>query len=330
MCQVLIHKVKCAGLLQDQEPDNFKCKQCKESDVILNLSNSTSIYCDLDNDLTRDKLEIRYLKKLLKEKDVIIKCLNTTVESLQQQIYLLKDLHKQNTKNYQMPSNDNHSSVFSKATIQNSNKEYLKSTKITAAPHNTKRSANRKQDSGECSTSSMKLSQTDVDLCNGKDKINETKNKITQKHLKDALTEAEAELKMTCNNYANLENDETSKQEWQTVNYKQKTRKNNKPIVGNGSLATNHVLKSTDNFAFLHVYKLHPTTSVQELEDFLKPIVGEIKCEKLNSRNPEYYSSFKLTIDDCHVPEVMSANLWPKGVCINKFFHPRARTQQNP
>lgn len=94
-------------------------------------------------------------------------------------------------------------------------------------------------------------------------------------------------------------------------------------IIGS-STSQNLSIRQPLHLAFLHVYKLHPETTVDELKRFLLPIFPEVQVEKLNSKYPNYYSSFKVTISESKMQAALTPTLWPRGVCVNRFFHPKA------
>lgn len=100
-------------------------------------------------------------------------------------------------------------------------------------------------------------------------------------------------------------------------------RAKSKLIIGS-STSQNLAIKQPLNLAFLHVYKLHPETAVEELREFLLPIFPEVQVEKLNSKYPNYYSSFKVAVSESKLQAALTPTLWPRGVCVNRFFHPKA------
>jgi hypothetical protein len=53
-----------------------------------------------------------------------------------------------------------------------------------------------------------------------------------------------------------------------------------------------------------------------ESED-IKP---DVKVEKLRSRFPENYSSFKIIVNSEFYGTLLSSEFWPKGVAVRKFY----------
>ena len=59
---------------------------------------------------------------------------------------------------------------------------------------------------------------------------------------------------------------------------------------------------------------------------------GDIECEKLNSRYPEKYSSFEVTMRAEDPSAILNENNWPRGTYFRRFREPRrnpSRTMSN-
>ncbi|XP_045480896.1 uncharacterized protein LOC123685284 [Harmonia axyridis] len=82
-----------------------------------------------------------------------------------------------------------------------------------------------------------------------------------------------------------------SENKWNFVD-RRKRRGKMVVVVGNES-QTETKVKGVPKTIDLHVYRIHPNTSVEDLKDMLKPHFGEVVTEALKSRNPEIYSSFE-------------------------------------
>lgn len=82
------------------------------------------------------------------------------------------------------------------------------------------------------------------------------------------------------------------------------------------------LLKSAVIYKSLHVYKLQASTSEEEVIQYLKNrgFMG-VKCEKLNSRRPDEYSSFKVSVTDTDYDKLNCEETWPTGVRFNHFLH---------
>lgn len=98
------------------------------------------------------------------------------------------------------------------------------------------------------------------------------------------------------------------------------TRKSPKPIIG--TQKTNSVVPKMI-MSYIHVFRLNPDTTENKLCDFFKPHIPDFKCEKLKSRQPEIYSSFKVPFPAEYLQDAMSADFWPEGVAVNRIFFKR-------
>lgn len=98
-------------------------------------------------------------------------------------------------------------------------------------------------------------------------------------------------------------------------------RKGSKPaVIGELCTANNTSLRAVPKKAYLHVTRLHPDTTCDEVKAFLATEFSEVECEALTSKFPEYYASFKVIINHDNKEKVMNPQLWPRGAYINTFF----------
>lgn len=110
---------------------------------------------------------------------------------------------------------------------------------------------------------------------------------------------------------------------WTVVEKKRvKNSKRAPPIIGDLK-SNNSILRSMSRMVFLHVSKLDPETTMEQVIDHLKPSCPGAVCEKLQSRYPSCYSSFKVGIPEESVNLVMTPSCWPCGTRVSKFFRPR-------
>ncbi|XP_015833986.2 uncharacterized protein LOC103312450 [Tribolium castaneum] len=103
------------------------------------------------------------------------------------------------------------------------------------------------------------------------------------------------------------------------------TRK--KSMIGSSAST---VLKSVPKSAHLHLSRLDPDTKVENILDYIKPHVSKANCERLQSKNPTLYSSFKLSVPLGELEQVMNSSIWPCGVTINRFFFRRPQNNNPP
>lgn len=102
-------------------------------------------------------------------------------------------------------------------------------------------------------------------------------------------------------------------------------KKSSKPLVGTQKTNTLNVVPKI-KFSHLHVTRLSPDTTVDELKNYFQQHKQDVTCEKLNSKQPEVYSSFKVTLPAEVLDIVLNPEFWPVGVAVNRFF-PKRRQQ---
>lgn len=105
-------------------------------------------------------------------------------------------------------------------------------------------------------------------------------------------------------------------------------------FTGNMSACNNLQLKASvkpinPDMKLLHSIYWDPDTDTDELSKYLQKIVPDLKVEKLNSRHPQDYSSFKISVPKSEMEKIMKPELWPSGVRINEFFLSRKRQINN-
>lgn len=105
--------------------------------------------------------------------------------------------------------------------------------------------------------------------------------------------------------------------------------KANKPVVGELSEGGNCRLKPAVNYDHWHLYRLDPRTTEEDVVDYLKLEFPEVLVDKLKSRNPDVYASFKVSVSGQNRDNIRKPTLWPRGVRINRFFLPRKSLASN-
>lgn len=107
--------------------------------------------------------------------------------------------------------------------------------------------------------------------------------------------------------------------DWKTVNYKGKTKnKKNTAIYGT---TENTSIKGVHSYIHYHVCKLEPTVRAEDIIEYLKEKnILNVKCEKITSRRPDEYSSYKVSVPYIYKENILDPQLWPANVCINPFL----------
>ena len=112
-----------------------------------------------------------------------------------------------------------------------------------------------------------------------------------------------------------------------------------KPIIGVSS--GNKIVRAANTTRLVEVFvsRLHPTTTVAEMTDSVNFIKGdiqvhEVNCDKLPVKYEHLYSSFrvKIRVDAADMSKAldlyMSADAWPTGVLVRRFFKPKDGTSK--
>ncbi|KAK9753677.1 hypothetical protein QE152_g1847 [Popillia japonica] len=101
----------------------------------------------------------------------------------------------------------------------------------------------------------------------------------------------------------------------------QPRRKRNSALKTTFGTADGIKLKGAIRYSHLHVYGLHPLTTVSEVEEYLKSKgFNSSKCTQLQSKRPEEYASFKISVPFNSLEDAKNPNIWPSGVSINRFL----------
>lgn len=123
---------------------------------------------------------------------------------------------------------------------------------------------------------------------------------------------ADLESNIGANNCAESEG------KWQDVKNKKRRRT---VLVGDNKDYAN--VRGVPRYVYLHIYRVDPKTTADDLADMLRINFPEVKCENLTSRHPDLYASFKVAIYNSNFKAAMDATLWPYGACVSRFLFPR-------
>ena len=96
------------------------------------------------------------------------------------------------------------------------------------------------------------------------------------------------------------------------------TTSHRKPIIGSNKNISS--VKAVPKLGYLHVYRLNPSTTPQELCNFLSQTAAHIhfKCDSLFKN--EKTCSMMVTFPINHVREVYNPDIWPDGALVNRFI----------
>lgn len=112
----------------------------------------------------------------------------------------------------------------------------------------------------------------------------------------------------------------------ETMRGPSQSRANSRSIlVGNMPSTSNCPIKATVfvPMKHFHVTNLEVTTNSTDLKQYLNQFVPSVVVEKLSARNPDRYSSFKVSVPEAEVQNLLNIDIWPQGIAVNRFFRSR-------
>lgn len=326
-CGAISHN-SCVANLKNVKVIDDKSIICCE--LLLESVNKHDALGSAPSTTTSNGSEVLYLKEIIKQKDIIIKNQSDLVSSLKDQITLLNELLKLRNHDNKNNSNGTQATSVLKQPNHNSAESNISKCIQLSTPNTDRKIPTKYSKLNSLSKPSSDAASRNVDINSSNNKqinkqinnSNDNKKKasvsaISNAEVSGAVTRAVTEMK--CKELINLDSQES----FTTVKYRRK-RSDNKPIIGNNSTLTTKLVQSK---AFLHVFKLHPDLTCEELFNIISPVFPEATCEFMKSSYPQYYSSFKVTINECNLAAAWVPENWPKGACVNKFFHSR-RTKE--
>lgn len=305
VCGVVSHK-SCLNAIKgvkfiDESSVNCCCNEPTDeqptvnSSTIQNQNHAVVNTCLQSTDVA--ELKIGYLEELLKQKDLIILNQSIAINSLQQQLSYLKrerNLHDATTHPTQA------------APIPSASYADVSKKPASLSNNNTP-------------NSSSKFSSATVSR---------------------AIHSAQAQT--LCREVIHLTDDVQS--EPQNIDSRQNFHQNSRPNSNRGNsvrnrnrnilvgdvttLPPNINLRSAKNTAVRHFHTTNwdPDTDEDVLIAYLRDVVKEVQVEKLISRNPSKYASFKVTVPKDEASKVTGKGVWPGGILVNQFFRPRTST----
>lgn len=308
-CGATIHKgcvklVKTARLLNDVDVvccegvnmlDNLKIDESKVDLTVENVAEGAS------NALI---VEIRYLKKLIEQKDIVIDTQNEAIIALKDQVKLLKS--EKTRKSPGAPSAVGNADVNDRAALHD------------------KMMIGGVVDRGGAGA--------EDGFCSGAGVVENSEMPVITRQKVPAGLRAAAEPKAVLRKNVNLVGDR-GKPALSGDARKHPGHYRNRPIVGTkeivpGSDGNARTVCAAVEYSPIHVYKLRVGTTAQDLVDYLVPSFPEVKVEMLNSAHPDWYSSCKITVLKQNEAKAMDPELWPAGVRLSRFFVFRRREEQ--
>lgn len=295
-CNAYFHS-SCAKNLKCVIIDKHFVNCCEKSDEVYNTEDdiNAAFFDAMDNLTCENKIDISIFKYIVKQKDAIIAELNDKVRILNEQLSDAKRL-------------------FVVEKTPKHDKKYISSIKDTTPAR-------------------YELPGASENLNGSSGKIQE--NNITLKDINKAVLETETRI--MCDKFINMErppanietNEVRGEKQWKKVEGKRTKRKSNDHlVVGNFSGETS--IKGVENYLHLHVYNLQPNTAKDDLLKFLSPNFPGVKCDSLQSRHPDRYSSFKVSISRNQMDLIKNPTNWPKNAYVRHFFQRKQIVKPQP
>lgn len=74
-----------------------------------------------------------------------------------------------------------------------------------------------------------------------------------------------------------------------------------------------------------HVSRFKPEATEEMVKALFKETFPEIQCEKITSKYPNSYSSFKVSIFESNRKQFLDPEIWPAGIIVSRFFQRRGK-----
>ncbi|KAH9640127.1 hypothetical protein HF086_002787 [Spodoptera exigua] len=135
----------------------------------------------------------------------------------------------------------------------------------------------------------------------------------------------------TDNNLSFSDNVEQLNQEveigWTTVQNKKPNRLPKKVTIGKNTEISG--IMAMERKKYLHVWRLHPETTVETLSNYIKNLCGpevSMKIEKIKHRTPRDYSSFVIGVPEKYYNMLNNEEVWPLNTEFNEWTWFRRQT----
>ena len=101
---------------------------------------------------------------------------------------------------------------------------------------------------------------------------------------------------------------------------RRKTRRNKNTVIY-GKADGDTTFKGVVKYLDYHVYRFPPNFNENDVIEYLSSKnISEVKCEKMQSRYPNQYSSFKVSVSIKQDTDFRNPKIWPQYIVINRFL----------
>lgn len=129
-----------------------------------------------------------------------------------------------------------------------------------------------------------------------------------------------------------IENEDIEPQKegnWTTVNRKKKSRYPNTEVKKGGSTSAVEI-KGTERKKFLHVWRLHKETTIENLEKYVKNICGQevpVTVERIRHKTERDYSSFIIGVPESSYDTLYQSDNWAINIEFSEWVWFRRTTK---
>lgn len=132
----------------------------------------------------------------------------------------------------------------------------------------------------------------------------------------------------TTNKGKTIEDNNSKEGTWEIQRSQRRQTRGYKDIIV-GKLKNDELFKGVTKYNDYHVFNCEPRLTPEQLKSYLidNVKIPEVECQKMESKHPDRYSSFKISVPTNYAKELTNPEIWPEYICINKFENRFLRTR---
>lgn len=263
-----------------------------------------------------------YLHQIIDEKDNYIKYLMENINFLQEQVRTLNSVLLQISSFHGNDHTAQRVSLNLLPTpgefVNNDSIDRVLSKDSAASADTVSKRSKQQQEPSPSISEINKPSNKQTKLRSTRDNPNTRRNgQIHDRTQSNLVSTAKSKQTTISTQSRQLNCDGNTKQENRIQN---NIQRNNKII---GCAVNCDGISAIPNKQFLFVSKLDPNVKEDQLKQLLKTHFPEVECQKLESRNTNFFSSFKVIIDETNYDKAWDPEIWPKDAQVSPFFRKR-------
>lgn len=113
--------------------------------------------------------------------------------------------------------------------------------------------------------------------------------------------------------------EEENEDNWTLVRNKQKRLQSKEIVRGQNTSITQ--IQAIERLKHLHVWRLHPETTVENLSSYVKDVCGfEAKVEKVNHKTERGYASFIVSVSEKVYNQLSQPSIWPMNTEFSEWI----------